>query len=294
MSTLSGELTERERELGAIIGAYNDVTDQLKASHEQLTRQVSGLREELARKNDQLRRRDRLAALGEMAAGLAHEIRNPLGGIRVFASLLEKDLKDQPDALRLIRKISQGTGRLETLVTHILAFGRPADPHPIPVVLDRLVAETLELASAKIARAGCRVEVSGELAGVELVTDGAMLQRALLNLLLNAIESMTPGGGRVTVGLGQDLADRVSITVCDEGPGVDPEQMDRIFNPFFTTKESGTGLGLAIVHQIIETLGGSVQVVNRRAGGAMFSLRLPCRLEETHRPARQGLSRRSA
>src|SRR5690554_1355310 len=142
-------VTHRERELAAIINAYNEVTERLKRSHERLTSEVERLREELARKNRQLRRRERLAALGELAAGVAHEIRNPLGGIRVFASLLRRDLADQPASLRLVEKITSGVTRLERIVTDILEFGRPAEPHPEPVHLRSLFAEVAELAAGK-------------------------------------------------------------------------------------------------------------------------------------------------
>src|SRR4051794_6162659 len=115
---------QRIEELGRIILAYSEVTEKLQQSHAQLTQTVEMLREELSEKNQQLERRNRLAALGEMAAGLAHEIRNPLGGIQLYASLLMKDLADQPQSLQVVGKISAGVKRLEALVSQVLQFSR--------------------------------------------------------------------------------------------------------------------------------------------------------------------------
>ncbi len=283
MQTQNG-LTQRERELGAIIDSYNTVTEQLKSSYEQLREEVARLREELTKKNRQLRRRDRLAALGEMAAGVAHEIRNPLGGIRLLVSLLDKDLEDRPKNRELVIKIANGVTTLESLVTDILEFGRPSDPHPMPVELDVLVQATLEMASAKVQEKQVKVEVAPELERECIVSDPNLLQRALLNLLLNAMEATAsvqdaPANRMVRIGMKSGPKEQVMLTVADGGPGVSAEMMDRIFNPFFTTKDEGTGLGLAIVHQIAETLGGSVKAANRPEGGAVFSLCLPRRLE---------------
>lgn len=297
MSTMSANLTQRERELGAIISSYNEVTEQLKGAHERLLAEVGRLRDELARKNRLLRRRERLAALGELAAGVAHEIRNPLAGIRLFASLLEKDVGDRPDALRLTGRITKGVTSLERIVTGILQFARPAEPKAARVDLARLVRETVELAEARGERRDVRIEVTGDAESLELYTDGALLQQALLNLLLNAIEAArggdgsapsldregghdgrSPGGAQVVVSVRPSAMDRLVLSVADNGPGIPAELMDRIFNPFFTTKATGTGLGLAIVHQIAELLGGTVQAANRREGGAVFSLGLPQRL----------------
>lgn len=279
------EMTERERELGAIIAAYNDVTEQLKQSHERLRAEVTRLHEELARKNQQLRRRERLAALGEMAAGLAHEIRNPLGGIQMFASMLEQDVSDRSPALRLVRKISQGVATVESIVTDILQFGRPRDPVGEVVDLRALIRETIELAVDPTGERRVRVDLDEHFADVTIVSDQAMIKRAVLNLLLNAVDAAraaaSDDGPRVIIGVREHGSDHVLITVTDNGPGVPAELMDRIFNPFFTTKDRGTGLGLAIVHQIAEALGGHVQVSNRDAGGAVFSICLPRRLKVT-------------
>lgn len=280
--TRAPQLTQRERELGAIIDAYNQVTDQLRQSHELLGQEVTRLREELAGKNRQLRRRERLAALGELAAGVAHEIRNPLGGIGLFASLLARDLQDRPDALGLVRKIIKGVGTLESIVTDILEFGRPTRAVPRRVELRALVRETVELASPQIEREKVTVDVSEELAGICLVTDGAMLQRAVLNLLFNAVEAagQSDRPGRVSIALTGADDDDIVLAVEDNGAGIPNDLLDRIFNPFFTTKDHGTGLGLSIVHQIAETLGGGVTVSPRRGTGAVFSLRLSREMRE--------------
>ncbi len=282
-TTLAPELTQRERELGAIINAYNDVTDQLKTSHERLAGEVRRLREELARKNRQLRRRERLAALGEMAAGVAHEIRNPLGGIQLFASLLHRDLADRPAQQGVVEKITKGVGALESIVANILEFGRPSEPNPTPVRLGRVVGQAAELAEAKSAASGVAVEIAPALERVEVVTDAGLLQQALLNLILNAIEAAgandAAGAPAVRIDLGDADDWNVAVAIADNGRGIPAELMDRIFNPFFTTKETGTGLGLAIVHQIAETLQGTVQAANRADGGAVFTLCLPRELD---------------
>jgi signal transduction histidine kinase len=269
-------LSDRERELGAIITAYNDVTERLKESHDRLQREVRRLSLEVADKNRELARRERLVALGEMAAGLAHEIRNPLGGIQLFACLLARDLADRPQQCALAQKISKGVQTLEKLVTDILAFAGQAEPRFRPVDLPRLIDETLDLARATFDRIGVDVQCALPDDGrdLELHADPCQLQQALLNLLQNGAESAGKGG-RVEISAAREADKCLRITVADNGRGIAPELLDRIFNPFFTTKDRGTGLGLAIVHRIAEAHGGSIRAANRRSGGAEFSLTLP-------------------
>ena len=273
----SADPTPRERELGAIIDTYNQVTEQLRQSHDKLNCEVVRLRKELAGKNRQLQRRERLAALGELAAGVAHEIRNPLGGIRLFASLLRRDLSDRGDAVRLVDKIINGVSRLESIVGNILEFGRPRQAMPMEVDPLAVVREVVELASPRARQNEVAVRLPENAVPLTLITDESMLQRALLNLMLNAIDAAGQNGGQrwVQVECRDELPDHVVIRVSDSGPGIPEESLERIFNPFFTTKGTGTGLGLAIVHQISETLGGSIQAMNRPGGGAAFVLRLP-------------------
>ena len=270
-------------ELTAILRTYNDVTERLKRSHEALAGEVHRLRDELEEKNKELQRRERLAALGEMAAGVAHEIRNPLGGIGLYASLLERDLKDRPQEKEIARRIGVGVANLETIVRDILAFAGGAEPR-----LER--AEAADVVKSAVAQASVHAEakcvtidVDDALGKYQLRCDFGQIERALLNVILNAIEAVDQNGhvwiraGR-TDGSQEGLetgGDSVSIVVEDDGPGFAPGALPRVFNPFFTTKDSGTGLGLAIVHGIIEAHGGSVTAGSRVGGGASVMLSLP-------------------
>jgi two-component system sensor histidine kinase HydH len=271
-------MTDRERELAAIIGAYNDVTERLKTAHERLSEEVARLREELRQKSAELRRRERLAALGEMAAGLAHEVRNPLGGIALYASMLEGQLADRPPSRMAASRISQSVRMLDQLVSEILDF---AQEHLLEMQTCRLGA-VLSAAEDGVRpwAAEHDVEVSIEPSAMEVVVrcDATRLQRAVLNLMMNGVQAVEKGG-HVCVSAGARSSGRdVEIEVNDDGPGIPPENMERIFNPFFTTRAKGTGLGLAIVHRIVESHGGSIRVSNRPEGGAKFVIRLPADL----------------
>jgi signal transduction histidine kinase len=292
------EVTQRERELGAIISAYNTVTEQLKQSHERLGAEVARLREELSRKNEELRRRERLASLGELAAGVAHEVRNPLGGIQMIASLLRKDIQDRPVALKQIGKIQHCVTTLESIVTDILEFGRPAEPQVKRIQLQRVVSDTVELVATKAVEHSVDLRLSPELGRFELASDSVLLQRVLMNLMVNAIEAAGPNSEndereetpRVEIEVADDGEHAIVLSIHDNGPGIPSEAIERVFDPFFTTKDDGTGLGLAIVHQMVESLGGSIHAGNDPTGGAVFRVRLPKELktEASAEPAMTG------
>ncbi len=266
--------TANGRDFVAILSSYNEATERLKNSHERLTREVVRLREELAEKNRELARKERLAALGEMAAGVAHEIRNPLAGIQLFASLLEGDLADRPQAAALATKISNGVGTLDGIVSDILAFAGGREVDLVPVQLGPAIEEALELVAPRRSALEATIHADpGECDGLVLA-NAAQLQRALLNLLFNALDA-AGAAGQVWLARRFDVPrGLVHVDVADNGPGVPAELRQRIFNPFFTAKDSGTGLGLAIVHRIAETHGGGVRVSQRPGGGAVFTLSL--------------------
>jgi signal transduction histidine kinase len=262
-------------DLAGAIAAYTQITERLQESHDRLGREVARLRGELESKNRELERRSRLAALGQMAAGMAHEIRNPLGGIALYASLLAGRLSEDAEGAALARRIATGVERLNALVNDILAFAGEMQPNKRPILLSAVLGEAHELARGRLEAASthlaCRYEHDLMFQG-----DPRLLVRAIANLLFNACDAA--GEGQVLVAA-RTAGDELEIRVADSGPGVPAEITDRIFNPFFTTKESGTGLGLAIVHRIVESHGGRIVVRNAEEGqepaGAHFVIHLP-------------------
>lgn len=269
---------EQHRELGAIIRAYSDVTDRLKQAHDRLTAEVARLSGEIKLKNAELRRKDRLAALGEMAAGLAHEVRNPLGGIALYSSKLERDLADRPESMLAASRITQGVRDLDRLVSEILDFAQEDRLERQSVPLGSIMTMVEDGAAHWSERTGATLLVDPASRKVEVLCDAQRLRQVLLNLVMNGLQA-AGDGGRVQV-TARRRGKETQIDVWDTGPGIPAEVRDRIFNPFFTTKDTGTGLGLAIVHRIIEAHGGTVRVMSdAKTGGARFVMRLPNRLE---------------
>jgi signal transduction histidine kinase len=235
---------------------------------------VQRLREELEAKDKELQRRERLAALGEMAAGVAHEIRNPLGGIGLYASLLERDLADRPAQQAIAKRITAGVQNLEEIIRDILAFAGGAEPRMTQTTVGAVVDAALELARPKLELMGLALEIDAGIDEVEIHCDASQMCRALSNLIFNGIEA-AGSGGRVWIRLSGFDGESASIAVEDDGPGIEPTILPRIFNPFFTTKDRGTGLGLSIVHGIVEAHGGRISAGQRAGGGASFVLTLP-------------------
>lgn len=264
--------TQRIEELGRIILAYSEVTEKLQETHGLLTRKVEQLQQELSEKNRELERRNRLAALGEMAAGMAHEIRNPLGGIQLYASMLAQDVADRPGCAEIVRKIRTGVARMEEIVSQVLHFSREIKANCVACDLVPVVQDAVDLLKAKADANQVNVEMNLPEA-LDTRLDARLMTQAILNLVQNAIEA-NPPGGRVFVTLRPFEGGQLHLTVADTGYGIPVEMIDRVFNPFFTTKDDGTGLGLSIVHRIIEAHGGSITAGNRPEGGAKFEVRI--------------------
>ncbi len=264
-------------DLAELLASFNEVTARLQASHEQLRGEVARLSTELREANEQVERSRRLAALGEMAAGIAHEVRNPLGSIRLYARMLEEDLAGQPSQAGLATKISGATRVVEAIVGDVLSFAREFRLRPQEVSAHELLEKSLELCRHDGVPGWRAVEVILPSAGdVPVSCDPSLLQQVLVNLIRNAFEAMAeePAGpyrlelsavrARLAVKSGERARRESSVVlrVRDTGPGVLPEVVERMFNPFFTTRGQGTGLGLAIVHRIIDAHGGRVIVRN--------------------------------
>ena len=221
----------------------------------------------------QLHHSERLAALGEMTAGVAHEVRNPLGIISSTAELLKQRLARYEPQNRLAQIIVEESNRLNEKVTEFLDFSRPRVPNLRPCDLEGVIDRSLELVQPEIERVGIAVDREYHLNGYAQAADPDLLHQAFLNILLNAIQSM-PAGGHLTVSTVR-RGEGEEIRFADSGQGIDPETLKKVFNPFFTTKEKGSGLGLPIVKSIIESHQGSIKIDSAPGEGTTVTITLP-------------------
>ncbi len=236
-------------------------------------------------------RMDRMASLGVLSAGIAHEIRNPLAGIKAMAQSLEDELKEEPQKLEYIARILRQVDRLDKLLRAFFSYARPARPDPSPVSIKKIVNEVYPLIQSKLRERDIDFVTgyASDLANV--FVDQNQIQQVLLNLFLNAIDAM-PSGGILRVEANNAkaampvldrrnriptlLSDKfIEIKVSDTGIGISPDELELVFNPFFTTKSQGTGLGLSIVYQIIREHGGQIDVKSVQDKGTSFTILLP-------------------
>lgn len=226
-------------------------------------REIEALRE-------QVRRKDRLAALGEMAATVAHEIKNPLGGIRGFAALLLQDVEKEDPRYRLVEKIIAGTKSLDHVVNELLEYTRPMELNLKTENLAALVRASLGYLDA----GGHRVRIDNTVdPDVCAAVDSNKIRQVFLNVLLNAAQSMEDEG--VITITSQADGTTVTVGIGDTGCGIPEEEFEHLFSPFYTTKEKGTGLGLAVASKIVEGHGGVIEVTSEVGKGSKFWIRLP-------------------
>ena len=262
---LTGFLAQREQQQRI---RYQKAAETLENSYQKLREQA----DQIIEIEEQLRRADRLSALGELSAGMAHEIRNPLGSIRGTAEILRDDVAaDDPKqefAGILIREVD----RLNRVLEDFLRFARPEPVEQGRFVLQHVIGDVLDLTRQQAARNNVDVAVDlGDEIGIR--GQGEQLKQAFLNLVLNALQAM-PNGGALKISM-RALPQEVQVLVSDSGPGIAPEDRERIFNPFVTTRDSGTGLGLAITQRIIQGHGGRIILDSRPGEGACFTVCLP-------------------
>jgi signal transduction histidine kinase len=222
-----------------------------------------------------MERNRRLAAMGEMAAKIAHEIRNPLGSVSIFSTLLERELRTEPAKRKLAEHISKGVKTLDNLLSNMLLFA--SSPRATLKTLDlKEVIEDSILLVRGSAKPG--VSVKTDYRGCTVISgDGGLLRQLFANLLLNAHGALeAPGSITVKTAVPDAQGRRVvEIEVTDTGCGIPAEHIDRIFDPFFSTRERGTGLGLAIVASVVTAHGGTIDATSTPGEGTAFLLRLP-------------------
>ena len=259
-------------DLQTILVAWNEATDRLQHTHETLSAEVRRLSDELDVKNQQLARKNRLADLGQMAAHVAHEVRNSLVPMKLYMSLLRRRIDDDRGSVDVLDKVMAGFTALEATVGDLLHFSSQRDPRCERLHLRQLLAELVQSLEPQLAAQTIPTHLDCPV-HLRATVDPEMIRRALLNLLLNALDAL-PGGGELVITACTTQAG-IEIEMADSGPGVPPPLSERLFEPFFTTKGGGTGLGLAIVERIAAAHGGRATVANCPEGGAAFTLILP-------------------
>jgi two-component system NtrC family sensor kinase len=282
--------TGREDEIGILVTGFNAMAEKLKRAYKDLEGKVAASNKELEiayrilkERQEQLIQSEKMAALGQLSAGIAHEIRTPLTSIKIFVQSLEKEMEldeNQREDFRIIRKEIE---RMNENISRVLNFARPEEPLFQRIRIAPLVKDAINLVAPKLKDAGIRVDISLSDGEVPLEGDPNQLTQVLLNLFLNAIEAM-PQGGTLTVLANIQVIPNSSeaslqLVIRDTGQGVSEKDRPHIFAPFFTTKRGGTGLGLSIVSSIIQKHNGRIEVETESGKGSSFVLYLPVQKE---------------
>ena len=267
---------------GLVATQLNYLERQLEAYREilSLSEELHDYIERLESTQRQLIQAEKMNALGQLSASIAHEINNPLAGALVYTQLLSKKLGgdsfDREEAIANLSKIESAVGHCSTLVRGLLDFARQSTPVLQQVAVSDVIDNVMTVVGHQAQMSRVEVAKEGMSPSPEVLADPHQLQQVLTNLVINAIQAM-PNGGRLTVRTSADADGQVSVSVEDTGYGIAPENMDKLFTPFFTTKEEvkGVGLGLAVSHGIIERHGGRIEVQSEVGKGTTFTVHLP-------------------
>ncbi len=264
--------------LNDAFNVFRDASKKLEDQYAVLETRVEELNAELAEKNRAIERTRRLAAMGEMAARIAHEIRNPLGSMSIFATLLERELAGD-GSRNLAEQISKGIKSLDNLLSNMLLFANSPEARLKIIDVREAIEDSILLAKGR-EKSGVEITVShsGE---TVIAADPNLLRQLFLNLIINALDAVDENG-RVEVEtrlVEKDGTRQMEIKVSDNGRGIAAEELDRIFDPFFTTKERGTGLGLAIVTSVVDAHAGWIKADSTPGEGTAFTIGIPAKRE---------------
>ena len=228
---------------------------------------------EIRKLESQVKLKEKMAAIGELSAGIAHEIRNPLNSIELFLGLLQRKPKGQEEQINLVHKVRQEIQKLNVILSDFLKFARPMRLDLTETDLRRVITDSIFFTQAEIDARQITLILDVEDDPMVGTVDSQQVQQAFSNLILNAAQAMKKRG-RLIIHATNGQPGYWSISFTDNGPGIPSENLSLVFNPFFTTKDEGTGLGLAMVHKIIETHGGSIDLVSSKKG-TTFTINLP-------------------
>jgi signal transduction histidine kinase len=268
---------------GAVAGLLIDRLNRERERNRETAEQLAKANEELRSTFQRMRLLDRLSALGALSAGIAHEIRNPLGGVSGAVEILDSMTGPDDERHEFVCIVKKEISRISTIVARQLDLVRTNPPEPAPCDIVSVVESVIALVRKQAEGQGVAVElhVGSETPVIEADEQG--LRQAILNLLINGVQAM-PQGGSVTVSV-RAKGGRVSVVVEDQGPGLSDKALEHAFDPFYSTKREGVGLGLSIAFQIIDQQGGDLRVENRADGGARFTLEIPETVSPAPNPA---------
>ncbi len=251
--------TRSEDEVGALATTFNEMSVAIQERDQQVSRMAEELR--------------------QLSAGLAHEVRNPLNGMRIFLGLLKRQIPADPKAEQLIEQVDGEVRSLNQLVSEFLDFARPTPLQTGAVDLANVVASVLALLDAELREGAVEVQTVNLDTLPAIEADADQLKWVFTNLVKNAAQAIDRGGTIAIEGFVDADADAIRVEVRDTGVGMSPETAERAFSPFFTTKDKGTGLGLAIVKRLVEHHQGTIECTSKQGGGTTFALRLPATLK---------------
>lgn len=263
-------------EMGRLTRSFNSMIERLDKAKKELD----------SYHFNQMERADRLASIGEMAAGIAHEVKNPLTGIASAITIINDDFSPDDPRKEILGEVLEQVKRLDKTVNDLLFFGKPTEPEPVCTDLNAVLRKTLIFASQHRGSKGGLIDKVLDLQEdlPPVYVDPKQIQQVFLNLILNAIQAMQSGGTlTIKTAFIQDGANKwVTVSIGDTGQGIPDQILGKIFTPFFTTKAQGTGLGLAICHKLVAQQGGSVRVESEDGKGTIFYIELPATSTEEH------------
>ena len=263
-------------EIGLLTNSFNSMIERLETAKNEL---------DIYHFN-QMERADRLASIGEMAAGIAHEIKNPLTGIASAITIIGDDFAPADPRKEILGEVLEQVKRMDKTVNDLLFFGRPTDPEPVCTDLNTVLRKTLIFASQHRGSKGGVIEKVLDLQKdlPPVYVDPKQIQQVFLNLILNAIQAMQSGGVLTikTTLIHEKSQQWVTASIADTGQGIPAQILGKIFTPFFTTKAQGTGLGLAICHKLVEQQGGTIRVESEDGKGTVFYIQLPATSTDEH------------
>ncbi len=259
--------------IAVLVGYLSQVQRKTRERLENAGSELKAAYQKLNETFDQLRHSDRLASLGRLSAGIAHEIRNPLGSIQGAVEILGQNIKEGDPKSEFAQIARQEISRLEKLTGEILQFSKPAPPKLLPVQWHEIVETAGRLVADQANRQGVEIISKMDTLEASIRVDPEQIKQVLINILINAIQAQ-PGGGSIIIRGISEKGDSI-VSIQDNGPGIKSDQLNSVFDPFFTSKRQGTGLGLSISYQLVRNNGGRIWVTSEPDQGACFYIGFP-------------------